>query len=238
MDALDKWILEFVNQFVQRSWLFDKSMNFLAGNSLFKGVILMTLYWHYWFQGGAKQPAIRRCIIVVFAASLFGIVSARGMAVFLPFRTRPIHNLDLHLVVPFGVMAVNADPDDLDGWSSFPSDHAVLFLSLAVGIFYASKKAGSIALAYTLALIVLPRLYLGLHYFSDLLFGALWGAGLTLLANFIAIRSRSVVRWLDLLQSNSSIFYPILFFVSYQIADMFFSARGLIHALAILWSGT
>ncbi len=237
MDILDRLILVFVNQFAQKSWLLDKLMNFLAGNSLFKGGVLVSLYWYCWYQDEARQVTIRRCIVATFIAAMLGIVSARGMALLLPLRLRPMHNPELHFVMPFGTAATDSAPEDLDGWSSFPSDHAVLFVSLAVGFVYISRRVGYIALLYTLIIIVFPRLYLGLHYFSDLLFGSIWGAGLTVLANVAATRSPGVIRLIDAVQTRPSIFYPIAFLISYQIADMFFSMRGLVHAAFVLLSG-
>ena len=73
--------------------------------------------------------------------------------------------------MPYGMST-----ERLYGWSSFPSDHAILFMALAVAIFLASRRFGWLALTYTTLCIIGPRVYLGWHWPTDVLAGALLGA--------------------------------------------------------------
>ena len=81
-----------------------------------------------------------------------------------------MHDPALHLTLPYAV-----DPDTLAHWSSFPSDHAVLFGALATGLFWISKPAGLLAWFWTFVVVLLPRLFLGLHFLSDIYGGLVFG---------------------------------------------------------------
>jgi undecaprenyl-diphosphatase len=52
----------------------------------------------------------------------------------------------------------------------------VLFFTLAFGMWLASRAAGVLAIAYVALVISFPRVYLGFHYPTDILGGALIGA--------------------------------------------------------------
>ncbi|MGZ8326314.1 MAG: phosphatase PAP2 family protein, partial [Allosphingosinicella sp.] len=56
--------------------------------------------------------------------------------------------------------------------ASFPSDHAGFFFALSLGIFLASRRAGAVALAWTGAAILLPRIVTGMHSPLDVVAGA------------------------------------------------------------------
>jgi undecaprenyl-diphosphatase len=65
---------------------------------------------------------------------------------------------------------------DLENWSSFPSDNATYLFAIAACLFVVSRRAG---LAFGLfgGLLCLGRIFFGIHYPSDILVGALLGAG-------------------------------------------------------------
>jgi hypothetical protein len=81
-----------------------------------------------------EVPEGRRRLAATIPLALFGIVLARTLAVVLPFRERPLRTAALQFQTPHGLR-----PTVLYGWSSFPSDHAVLFVTLAVGSLMASR---------------------------------------------------------------------------------------------------
>lgn len=95
----------------------------------------------------------------------------------LPFRPRPMTVAALHFQTPFG-----ASDHGLINWSSFPSDHAAVFFALATSIFFVWRAAGIAALVYVFLFIAMPRLYLGFHYPTDILGGALIGIALAFIA--------------------------------------------------------
>ncbi len=142
----------------------------------------------------------------------------------LPFRSRPLFEQELQFTKPYGVR-----PTLLEGWSSFPSDHAVLFYALAAGIFYVNKKVGIFAFIYTTLIIAFPRVYLGLHYPTDILGGALIGIFLLLLCNSTFFTEKVSLRVVKRLESKPEIIYPLIILITFQVTDMFSSSRNLIQ---------
>jgi undecaprenyl-diphosphatase len=117
------------------------------------------------------------------------------------------------------------EPQSLIHWSSFPSDHAVLFFALAVGIFHVSRRWGWVALAHATVLIAVPRVYLGIHWFTDILAGTALGIVLGLVGMRAPI-VRQVQRVLDALFARyPALCYAALFVLTYLIATLFDDAR-------------
>lgn len=75
------------------------------------------------------------------------------------------------------------EPNDL---ASFPSDHAALFLALAVGIMLAAPGAGALAVLWALVVSSGARVVTGMHSPLDILAGGAMGIGLLLAAQLLA----------------------------------------------------
>jgi len=128
--------------------------------------------------------------------------------------------------MPYGV-----NESTLAKASSFPSDHAVMFFALATGLFFVSRRAGILAVLYTVTAIALPRMYLGLHYFSDIGAGGAIGASISWLANRFLPASRGVQALKRLSLSTPRFFYPLLFLVTFEVAGLFDSTRAIARGL-------
>ena len=126
MSSFDASILHFLNQFAQRSWLIDSLISQLGDNSFLKGGVITAILWWLWFREGQTKSRDREFILGGLLTSLAALFAARTLARVLPFRERPLHIAELHFVLPYGV-----GKGTLIGWNSFPSDHAVLYFSLA-----------------------------------------------------------------------------------------------------------
>ncbi len=135
-------------------------------------MLLASAWWVKWpliAMLGAAGDCRRRCFPrATFAA--FGAVAAAGLLVtaFKEFfdRARP----------PFsGVDAVGVIPAS----ASFPSGHAATAFAaaVAVGAFYPGFRRPLLALA---AVVALSRVYLGVHYATDVLAGSALGVALGL----------------------------------------------------------
>jgi undecaprenyl-diphosphatase len=226
MNLFDSTIIDFINQFSRLSWTIDLTVNFISGNLLVKGGVLVTIFWWGWFKANKNQAYIRVHMISTLFSCVIAMILARALALLLPFRLRPFNEKDLDFLLPHGVR-----PTVFESWSSFPSDHAVLFYALSTGMVFISKRVGIIALAYTTLFISLPRVYLGLHYPTDIIGGALSAIIIVLLCHtttFTEKISQPVLNWS---RSKPKIFFLALSIVTFQIADMFKNSRDFIGFL-------
>lgn len=228
MNPFDTTIIDFINQFSQFSWTIDSTIKFISGNHLIKGGVLLFIFWWAWFKVNINQSYIQVHLVSTLFGAFIAMILARTLALLLPFRFRPIHEEDLNFITPYGMNITT-----LEGWSSFPSDHAILFYALATGMFYISKKLGIFALVYTTLFIGFPRAYLGLHYPTDIIGGAIIGITITLLFNSNYFMEKISHPTHNYSNTKPEIFYPILFIITYQIADMFDNSRAFVELLKI-----
>jgi len=222
MNFFDRRILEFINLFSQRSWTFDYVITRVAVWDIFKGGIVVAILYALWFARD-KEEAVgepRRTVLATFAGSFVAVFFARVFAIILPFRLRPLHQPDFNFRLPFGSSA-----GMLEGWSSFPSDHATLFAGLVTGIFLISRRLGIFSIFYALLVILLPRIYLGLHHPTDILAGILLGCICVLLTNGSLIKKPLTDPLLAWSEKYPPLFYGAFFLVSYETASLFTDIR-------------
>lgn len=224
MNPFDAGIIHFLNQFAHRSWTFDNAIVLLSANHLFKGGVIMALFWWAWFHEDEGRTQKRELLLCGIVSSVLALVVARVLAHGLPFRERPLRNAALYFQMPYEM-----NDKALLHWSSFPSDHAVLFFTLAASIFLVSRRVGILALCYTFFIICLPRVYLGIHHPTDILAGALIGFAIASLSTISALRDSLTRRGLLWLQKSPGAFYAFLFLITLQIATLFDPAREIIR---------
>jgi len=228
MNVFDTTIIWALNQFANRSWLFDWLMVRWSDSDLLKGAVVMCLAWWAAFDRGERDGVRKPHQILtgmLFAASA-SVAAARILAWVLPFRERPLRIPALHFHLPYSM-----DQGTLPGWSSFPSDHAVLFIALAVSILFVSRPLGWTSLIYAGTFICLPRLYLGIHWPTDILAGAALGVGFAYLTKLPAL-SNAVDVWTSRWhRERPGLLYALLFFLSYQVATLFRETRLVLPAL-------
>jgi len=224
MSIFDFNIITYINQFSQNSWAFDKAISFLSECHSLKGGVLVTIIWWAWFKNNERQSHNREHLTSTMLCCFIAILVGRVLALTMPFRLRPLHEESLVFLTPYGMNEITLK---VEGLSSFPSDHAVLFFALSTGLLFVSRKVGAFALAYTVLFICLPRIYLGLHYPSDIIAGAAIGMTIGSLGNIYLVRSKSIKSIVNWSLSAPHFFYPLFFILSYQIADMFQDVRNI-----------
>jgi membrane-associated phospholipid phosphatase len=203
--------------------LLDHLMSRAEGNDLFKGEIFFAVYWYLWFRIGPDLAKRRKAIIAIVIGSMLAIIVARTIAYIVPFRVRPIY--DLTIAHPSYSIPLTAN---LENWSAFPSDTAAYFFALAFGLAYLLRRLAVPIMLYTSAWVCLPRMYLGLHYASDIVVGS--GIGITMA--WLSLRSDSLESIitrpvLAAMETRPQWFYPIAFLLSFEMATVF---DGLRHA--------
>jgi undecaprenyl-diphosphatase len=224
-DAVDLPILQALTGFVGRSALFDHLVHAVASYDSFKGVPVMALLWYAWFLAPpGEMPeatgARRQHLLAVLAGSIAIVILSRLLQLGLQLHRRPIL-AGLGLNFPDFI-----DPASVNPWNCFPSDHSMLFFALATGLWRVSRRLGLAAYLWAGIMIDLPRLYLGLHYPSDVVVGA--GLGILCMLGFLRLPLQPL--WTLVLgwgERHAPAFYCLAFLVTEQVAHLFDDLRRL-----------
>ena len=235
MESLIAWdiaVLMSLNQYVGDVGFIDVLIRLVNRNNVIKGVPMMMLFWGLWFASDRIGPRTRERLAALLIISITAILAGRVLQVVLPFRLRPMHDPQLDVKLPAGLSNEN-----LDGWSSMPSDHAVLFFALAFGFLLVNRWVGLMALAHASIIVCLPRVYLGLHFPSDILAGAVIGGG------FALVIMPSLARWLEERQLVAVglrypfLLYPLMFAITLESATLYGGSRDIVDVLTRLAVG-
>ncbi|MFS4438808.1 phosphatase PAP2 family protein [Paracoccaceae bacterium GXU_MW_L88] len=216
-----------VNDAAGHNRILDLLVGGLSGNDMFKGVVAMMLFWGLWSAARDKTGETRAGLLALAISASISVILGRVLALILPFRLRPVHADHEGFNTPYGM------PETvLEGWSSLPSDHAALFYALAFGFLMIDRRAGIAALLYAVIVITLPRIYIGFHYWSDMIAGGLIGA----FSAFVILPwLRDLILRHDVLRverHHPALFYPVMFFVTYQMASLYGPAVSFLKAVA------
>jgi len=233
---LDLLLFHLVNSWCGH-WALDRIVGYEERNQLLKGGLMLTAYWWFWFAGsGPRRDANRQRIVEALAGVFVALVLARTLAAVLPFRVRPMYVPGIGYHAPSMPLDMN-----LENWSSFPSDMAALFFALSFGLFRLSRPVGAVLMLWSAVWACLPRLYLGIHYPSDLVAGAALGVA-TVWATTGVLRARGAAlgRWIMARIGSAEkrwpqVFYAAAFALSFEITMIFNDlrnlVRGVLHAL-------
>jgi len=234
LDAFDISIQTFVTSFAHRSTAFDMFVSRLDGDTFWKGGPVIAALWWCWFRSESHRHAARRLVIGTIASAVAAVILGRALAIILPFRVRPIFEPSLQGILNFA----SGPTDGLQLWSSFPSDHAMAFSAVATGLWLVSRPMGLAAFAYVVAFIDLPRIYVGLHYPTDILGGTVFGIVVTLLVCSKPMLAHwgTVLQWIDTrwVSRSPGLFYPFAFFLTFEMSTMFNDVRFMLMFVAKL----
>ena len=236
---MDNMISLWIGSFLGRWPLLDQAILTLSASHLAKGGILVSimLFAWFWVPSGSviDRKTVQACnritILAALIASVFGEIFARLLSHFSTFRLRPFLEASLDMQVPQGLRLLA--PEMMTN-SSFPSDHAILFFAIATGIFIVSRGFGIFAFVYSSIFIALPRIYLGLHYMSDIVTGAVIGIVFAVVGIRLMRSNRLLKRIVHWSVSTPEFFYPVFFLFLFQVATMLQDVRAYSQLLKFL----
>jgi undecaprenyl-diphosphatase len=220
MNSFDSSIETYLSHF-HCSHFATQSIEVIADLYSSKGLVLIPVLWWMWFQQHERREWRREMVLATILSGLLALFVGRLLTHVLPFRVRPVFNPELHLHFP-----VSSTYDaKLSTWSSFPSDHAMLWMAIATGVFLVWRGIGLLAIIYTVLVICLPRAWLGFHYPTDLLAGAVVGVVITLIMTRDGIRKRyatPMLRWIERYPAPSA---TLAFMLCLQLVTQFDELR-------------
>ena len=248
---LSDWLYLLLNGLAGRSWMVDTFISLPLDNNLVKAGPIGACFVYAWWSGRDETETTRRrsTLLVTIASLLFVMASTKTIADGF-FQPRPFvhaqqawHLEEGRLVetdklayreplnggVRNRYRALKRGEIEHNDLGSFPSDHAGFFFALSLGIFLASRRAGAVALAWTGAAILLPRIVTGMHSPLDIAVGAGIGAAVLLAIQLVA---RSTRRWaLEPLAGwtlkHEALAAALLFFVAFESTNVLTNVRDL-----------
>lgn len=221
MNNIDHAVSSFLNQASQHWPAFDRTVVFLSNSDLVKGGVVVAALWAAWFVGEGPQARNRSLLLGAVFGALVALFLARVLAYVVPMRMRPVLDPTLHFLPPLGL----PPQSNWTSWSSFPSDHAALFCALACGIWLVSRRFGAAIFGYVAVFICLPRIYIGIHYLTDILAGAVLGIACAVIFAVEPCRRLIEHRILCWSETWPRLFYALFFLLVFQIATLFWDVR-------------
>lgn len=215
---IDYPIVEHLNSFAGRSELLDRTMHTVTTLVLLQGVVFISLIWYLWFA--CPNITSRGCVLAGTLTVAAAGMTSRALQLVVPSHLRPLHTPQLNFVLPLSV-----DPDALNHFNSFPSDHGVVFFGLSALIYRLSPRLGIGAFIWATA-IDTARIYEGYHFPSDIIASA--GLGVLMVNLLQAAPVRRLARSVLVLEERfRPTFYMLAFLGTYQIASLFDDVREL-----------
>lgn len=165
---MDRAVTQWINAWAGSSGLLD---SFMIAASQF-GVPLLVLFVMLQWWSKHERLRVRHACVAAGLSFLLGLALNQVILLFV-HRVRPYDAGLTHLII-----ARSSD------WS-FPSDHATATIAIAATFFFHGWRKRALALAIGAMLVCVSRIYVGTHYFTDVLGGAATG-----------IIAASAARWL------------------------------------------
>jgi membrane-associated phospholipid phosphatase len=224
--GLDVSIFRALNDFCGWNPALDRivvNLEALKG-SLFMGIVGMLWYWP-----DKEMPRRRETILTMLLVVAVSLIINRTLSTLVPFRYRPMFSI--------GANAPTLEwRPDLEHWSSFPSDYATYLFAIAASFWLISRWWG-LFFGLFATFVAVARVYLGIHYPSDVLVGALIGIATSIVINREPVRRRFAVPIVALEPRYTPYFYGLFFLVLAETSGGFPITRHIGVAIVHLFIG-
>ena len=254
LTSASDYLYELLNSVVGHSWVLDTLLTLPLENQLVKASIIGGCFVAVWFGRGEEAEIIRqrKILLLTLLAAVFVIGTTKTISktVFLPrpfIQSQKAFHLEGDQLVESQKLAFRVPLDDesqkgfealkkgdviQNDLGSFPSDHAGFYLTLAVGIWLASRRIGSIAIAWTVLVIMGSRVIAGQHSPMDVVVGGGIGIVILLLIQLIVGKGfrkllDPITRWTLQHQALSS---ALIFITIFEAANTLQNLRPLLKA--------
>jgi len=168
INTIDTQIFIFINQYIANP-IFDFAMPVITNLNNWR--VPIVIVWLFLIIKGGRRGRVAAILLIPVLAMSDQMSSSLLKPLF--GRIRPCHALDsVRLLVGCG------------GHLSFPSSHATNISAVAMlfGYFY---RKGTILFISIAVLVGFSRIYVGVHYPGDVLFGFMVGSSLSMVLIFI-----------------------------------------------------
>ena len=243
LTSASDYLYELLNSVVGHSWVLDTLLTLPLENQLVKAAIVGGCFVAVWFGRGEEAEIVRqrKILLLTLLAAVFVIATTKTISktVFLPrpfIQSQKAFHLEgdqlvesqkLAFRVPLddesqkGFQALQKGEDFQNDLGSFPSDHAGFFITIALGIFFACRRAGLLAILWTIFVPLLAKVVLGQHFPVDIVAGA--GIGVLILLIMQTLLGRWGNRVLDPVADwtlkNSALSAALLFIVLFEVTS-------------------
>jgi membrane-associated phospholipid phosphatase len=162
--GFDIWLATKLGECLNRSPLFDQGIQSALRHYVLGGFWYAAAMFIFWVQSarhGQRSTRVRIITTIVGSAITILLTLLVGLVIAWP---PPVRDPELaHFFPPY----IDANPNE----SSFPSMSTALYGSVAAGIYSIHKTAGFCLWVALPLLVSLPRMYVGGHWFSDIVAG-------------------------------------------------------------------
>jgi undecaprenyl-diphosphatase len=223
---LDQTLFQLLNGFAGRWYGLDLFFAMQEDNNLLKGALFLAGFVWFWFRRTPDPRPARVAIINTLPSVFVALFLNRLLSVCLPFRVRPMYDPSVLFNDPHVDVVVHFN---MENWSSFPSDTATFFFAMVAGFWLISRRAAIAYGIYSLLFVLATRIYLGLHWPSDILVGAVIGAATTLALN-AALGDRLARPLLTLEARMPQLLYALGFYAAFEVGAMLEDVRRMPRA--------
>ncbi|SDB14187.1 phosphatase PAP2 family protein [Belnapia rosea] len=219
LEQLDLWVTRSVNEFAGHSAFFDKLITQIFFYHTVKALPIVAVFFSLWLSSW-RGEAGKRLFLQGTIGAFTAMVISRLIQNNAPNKPRPMYALDDF------TMPIDQPRDVFQDWSSFPSDTAAVVFALSFAVWRADRRVGLACFAWSVVIVCFPRLYGGIHYFSDLVAGAAIGMAATAAVIHWRGLSDLVHRLATGLERRHRLAFGIaMLMLAFQFATMFEEAR-------------